>query len=188
MSRLTYIAIALACAGLVASCTKKQDYGGTAVQKMANGWWVKAYSSVNGLVSVTPPANPAGSDSAAGHIFFVTYNTSADTKDSLWVDDLGNIGAFGPAGYDVKSTLGVNDANYTLTSSGTANLYQIGNPVRYANGMIFPKGGRSRSGVATDSIFLQIVFTAGATDTLTIEGVARTGFDQDDWPASPYGQ
>lgn len=188
MYKLSYVVFALVGIGLMASCTKKQDYGGTAVQKMANGWWVKAYSTVNGLVSITPPANPAGSDSAAGHVFFVTYNTSANTSDSIWADDLNNIGANGPAGYDFKSTLGTNYLSYTFSSAGVANLYQSGNAIRFAKGTVFPKGGRSRSGVVTDSLFLQVVFAANATDTLTIKGVARTGFDQDDWPASPYGQ
>lgn len=178
--------ILLAGLGLAASCTKTQNYGGTAVQKMANGWWVKAYSSVNGLVSITPPANPAGSDSAAGHIYITTYNTSGNTNDSLWADDLGAIGAYGPAGYDFKATLGANYTSYTISSAGTMNLYQTSNPVKYAVGQVFPKGGRSRTGVVTDSLILKIVFIANPTDTLTVEGVARTGFDADDWPASPY--
>jgi hypothetical protein len=160
---------------LAASCTKTQNYGGTAVQKVANGWWVMAYSSVNGVVSLTPAA-------AANHIFFVTYNASENTGDSVWADDLEGIG--GP--YDVKALLGVDLSGYTLTSGVTANLYQSTNSVQWASGKVFPKGGVSRTGEVTDSIHLQFLFTGNPGDTLTIQGVARTGFDGDDWPESPY--
>jgi hypothetical protein len=159
---------------LVASCTKTQNYGGTAVQKMANGWWVTAYSSVNGVVSLTP--------AASNHIFFVTYNASQNTADSVWADDLGGIG--GP--YDVKALLGANLSNYTLSSGGAANLYQPGSSVQWASGKVFPKGGISRTGEVTDSLHLQFLLTGNPGDTLTIQGVARTGFDGDDWPESPY--
>jgi Lipid-binding putative hydrolase len=164
---------------LVGSCTKMQNYGGTAVAKMANGWWVMAYSSKNGLIVITPPTP---TDTASNHIFFVTYNASQNTTDSLWADDLEGIG--GP--YDVKALLGVNLSNYTVSSSGTANLYQPGSSVQWASGTIFPKGGVSRTGEVTDSIHLQFLFTGDPGDTLTIQGVARTGFDGDDWPISPY--
>lgn len=159
---------------LAASCMKTQNYGGTAVEKMANGWWVTAYSSVNGVVSLSP--------AASNHIFFLTYNASQNTTDSLWSDDLGGIGA----PYDVKALLGVNLSNYTITSGATANLYQSTNPVQWASGNVFPKGGTSRTGETTDSIHLQFLFSGNPGDTLTIQGVARTGFDGDDWPASPY--
>jgi hypothetical protein len=164
---------------LLDSCTKTQNYGGTAVQKMANGWWVMAYSSKNGLVSLTPTSGP---DTASNHIFFVTYNASENSADSLWVDDLEGIGG----GYDVKALLSASLSNYTLSSAGTTNLYQPSSAVQWAGGTIFPKGGVSRTGVVTDSIHVQFLFTGDPGDTLTIQGVARTGFDGDDWPVTPY--
>jgi lipid-binding putative hydrolase len=164
---------------LLGSCTKRQNYGGTAVQQVSNGWWVVAYSSVNGVVSLTPTTGP---DTASNHIFFVTYNAAQNTRDSVWADDLGYIGG----AYDVKALLGVNLSNYALSSGGTVNLYQPGGSVQWAAGQIFPKGGHSRTGVVTDSLHLQFLFTGNPGDTLTIQGVARTGFDGDDWPVSPY--
>ncbi len=164
---------------LIASCMKTQNYGGTAVGKVSNGWWVMAYSSKSGLIAIPPPAP---TDTASNHIFFVTYNTAANTQDSVWADDLSNIGGV----YDVKAELSVSLTEYTLSSSGTANLYQPTSPVQWASGKIFPKGGVSRTGVVTDSIHLQLLFTGNPGDTLTIQGVARTGFDGDDWPVSPY--
>jgi len=163
---------------LMGSCTKPQNYGGTAVQQVANGWWVIAYSSKNGVVSLTA----TGPGTASNHIFFVTYNASENTNDSVWADDLNSIGG----GYDVKALLGVNLSDYTLTSGGAANLYQPASSVQWAGGKVFPKGGVSRTGVVTDSLHLQFLFTGDPGDTLTIQGVARTGFDGDDWPISPY--
>lgn len=155
---------------LVGSCSKTQNYGGTAVEKVANGWWINAYSSKNGLLTTSMP------------VFFNTYNTSANTADSVWADDLGYIGA----PYDVKAELAVDLADYTLSSGGTANLYEDSSAVQWAGGKVFPKGGLSRTGMKTDSLFLQFLFVGDPGDTLTIKGVARTGFDGDDWPASPY--
>jgi hypothetical protein len=179
MTRLFSAFGILASVCVVASCTKTQNYGSTAVQQVSNGWWVMAYSSVNGIVSITPTTGP---DTASNHIFFVTYNASQNTADSVWADDLENIGG----NYDVKALLGVDLSTYTLTSAGAANLYQSTNPVQWASGKVFPKGGLSRTGVVTDSIHLQFLFAGNPGDTLTIQGVARTGFDGDDWPVSPY--
>jgi hypothetical protein len=157
---------------LVAACTKKQNYGGTPVQQASNGWWVTAYSTVNGQLAI--------SAAAGNHVFFVTYNSIANTTDSLWADDLGYLGG----GYDVKALLGLNLSSLTIASGGAANIY--GTSVQWAGGKIFPKGGLSRTGVKTDSLFLQFLFAGNPGDTLTVKGVARTGFDGDDWPVSPY--
>jgi hypothetical protein len=160
---------------LMAACTKRQNYGSTAVEQASSGWWVTATSSVNGVLAI-PPAD------ADNHLFFTTYNASANTRDSLWVDDLGYIGGV----YDVKALLGIDPGTFTLKSGGTVNLYQSGNDVQWAAGKIFIKGGRSRTGVVTDSLFVQMLFTGNPGDTLTIAGVARTGFDGDDWPDPGY--
>jgi hypothetical protein len=172
---LSAIGILAAGVFLFGSCTKSQNYGGTATEKVSNGWWALAYSSVNG------PITPASAASTGdNYIFFTTYNTSGNTPDSVWVDDLGYIGA----PYDVKAEIGVNLSTYTLSSSGTVNLYD--SSVTWASGKVFPKGGLSRTGVVTDSIHIQFLLAGDPGDTLTIQGVARTGFDGDDWPASPY--
>jgi len=164
---------------LFGACKKSQDYGGAKVQQMANGWWVLAYSSKTGPIVIPPPASW---DTASNHIFFTTYNTSADSANELWVDDLQNIGG----NYDVKAVLNVNLSGYTMNSSGAANLYGSANSVTWANGKIFPKGGVSRTGVVCDSIFVQFLMAANPGDTITFKGVSRTGFDGDDWPVSPY--
>lgn len=160
---------------LVASCKKTQDYGGTATQKMSEGWWAQAYSSVNGPI-VPASASTFGDN----YIFFVTYNNAANSADSLWVDDLEYIGM----PYDVKAELGCNLSNFTMSSAGAANLYD--SSVIWASGTIFPKGGHSTSGVVVDSIHIQFLLAGDPGDTLTIQGVARSGFDADDWPADPY--
>lgn len=164
---------------LFTSCTKKQDYGNTAVEKMSSGWWVLAYSSKNGPIVIPPPASW---DTASNHIFFVTYNTSGDSSNAIWVDDLEGIGS----PYDVKAVLDANLADYTMSSTGAPNEYDPTNSVTWASGKIFPKGGLSRTGVVTDSIFVQFLLANNPGDTLTIRGVARTGFDADEWPAQPY--
>lgn len=196
---------------LVASCTKRQNYGGTAVQKASNSWWVLAYSSKTGLI---PIPEYASYDSASNHFLVFTYNTSANTKDSIVVDDTYAISvdwATGPGGpgawgYDFTAAVGLNQANNTLSSNGATNLalkdstiaslippftvdsaVQINNSISWMRGEIFPKGGKSRSGRnVVDSIFLQFLFASNPGDTLTVKGVARTQFDEDDWPIGLY--
>ena len=196
---------------LVASCSKKQNYGGTAVQKVANSWWVLAYSSKSGLLTFPPPAKY---DTSSNHFLVFTYNTSANSSDSIWVDNTYALsgdwyagpGGPGPWGYDFTATVGVNLANYSFASNGAANTalkdtmiaslvppftvdsaVQINNPISWMRGEIFPKGGKSRSGASVvDSIFLQFLFANNPGDTLTVKGVARTAFDQDDWPVGIY--
>jgi hypothetical protein len=155
-----------------ASCTKgvpnyaSAQTGQTATVKMANGWWVNI--SLPGLGNLTPTPT-----------FFATYNTAANTTDSMWIDDLGN-------GYGFKNTVAINYTALTFSVANSLNYYIDGNGdtatlVTVLNGKILPKAGHSRAGNIADSIYFQVKFSDDATDTFTITGTARTGFDEDDY-------
>jgi hypothetical protein len=162
---LCFIAL-VAALPLLNGCTKTLPANGaTAVVKMANGWWVQASSLDAGPLP-----------SAGTHSFLTTYNTASNAIDSLFVDDLGYLGN----GYDFKTETTANYTAFTFTSSASFNFYQP-DSVTIIKGQIFPKGGLSRSGVVTDSIYLQVSFSDIPGDVLTVAGVARTGFDQDDY-------
>ena len=143
-----------------AACTKKTyNPGATATVKMANGWWVNISLNGNNLTS-TPT-------------FLTTYNTAANTVDSMWVDDLHN-------GYNFKCTAAVNYSNLTFSTTGSANQYDT-NRVIITNGKVLLNAGHSRSGNPTDSIYMSANFSDDPTDVYIIAGTARTGFAADDY-------
>ena len=150
---------------LVASCTKQiPDYGATSTVKMANGWWV--------VLSL-------GGAPQTSQVFMTTYNTSANTTDSLWIDDLKN-------GYGFKCKAKIDYTNMTFAATNSANDYYVGTPafpatVSITGGKVLAKAGHSKSGVATDSIYMKVVFSDDPTDTWEIAGTARTGLIEDDY-------
>lgn len=142
------------------ACTKKTyKPGATTTVKMSNGWWVNIQLGGSNLTS-TPT-------------FFTTYNTAANTIDSMWVDDLHN-------GYNFKCTAAVNYSNLTFSTTGSANQYDT-NRVIITNGKVLPNAGHSRTGNPTDSIYMNANFSDDPTDTYIIAGTARTGFPADDY-------
>lgn len=152
------------------SCKKSSyDPGTTKSPKASNGWWV-TYS--------------VGGSPIAGPVFFSTYNTSADKADSMWIDDLKNFWTF-------KGKVALNYSALTFSNPVSVNGYYADTAI-IANGKIIPKGGHSKSGVATDSLYMEIQFSdenTGAPDfiptpyqtTFQISGTARTGFIEDDY-------
>jgi hypothetical protein len=133
------------------------DFGRTSTVKFSNGWWANLY-----LGGVAQYAKPA---------FINTYNTSAG--DSLWVDDLGNL-------WDFKVKVGIDQAGLTFSTKSAANeYYPI--TVTITDGKVLPKMGHSTTGLATDSIYMKVVFSDDPTNTYEIKGTARTGQIADDF-------
>ena len=137
------------------------QFGNTATVKMSNGWWVNI--SLPGLGNLTPTP-----------VFFSTYNTAANSPDSMWLDDLGN-------GYVFKCVVAVNYPALTFSATNSINIYDSAETVNILNGKVLPKAGHSRAGNITDSLYMQAIFSDDLTDTFTIAGTARTGFDEDDY-------
>lgn len=151
--------------GCLISCKKDFDPGTTVGKVVANGWWVNLQAGGANLTS-TP-------------IFFSTYNTAANTTDSMWVDDLKN-------GYGFKCKVATNFTDFTFSATNSHNDYYVGTvnfpaTVTIINGKILPKAGHSLSGVITDSIYMQAKFSDDPSTTYTIAGTARTGLVEDDY-------
>jgi hypothetical protein len=146
----------------IASCKKDNyDPGTTKSPNASNGWWV-TYS-----IDGTPIYGP---------VFFSTYNTAADKADSMWIDDLENFWQF-------RGKVALNYSALTFSSDLSENDY-YSSEAKIANGKILPKGGHSKSGVATDSIYMEIQFSDDSPaygTTYQISGTARTGFIEDDY-------
>jgi hypothetical protein len=145
---------------LFISCTKKiENPGATNTVAMSNEWWVTF--SLNGTDLIGTP------------VLFATYNTSQNVSDSLWLDDLKHT-------YQFKCKVLANPTDLTFTTDSSQNeTYDI--RVHIANGKIFPNGGHSKTGLVTDSIYMQASFGDDPGDTYVISGVARTRWADDDY-------
>jgi hypothetical protein len=147
------------------SCQKKPDVGGTATEKMANEWWVQLYEP-DGSLSYPPDYY--------GKI--ATYNTAANTGNELWLDDLGgNI-------WDFKVKVNADQNNLTFSADQAESVVdQYNIKITVTDGKIIPNGGHSKTGVITDSIYMNIEFEDDPGKLYSIRGHARTRFAEDDY-------
>lgn len=166
-----------------AACKKSyQDYGRTATPNMSNGWWVTFQ---------------AGGSPQTPYFFVNTYNTSGNTNDSLWVDDLGYLNHFYNDGDSTlfqawgiglpsfKCTVGAQYSALTFGAVNAGNWYWTGDntsseTVSFYNGKIIPKASKQPSGTMADSIRFQVVYSKNPLDTFVIGGNARTAFVEDE--------
>ncbi len=143
------------------SCTKKlENPGATNTVAMSNEWWVTL--------------TLGGNDLLGEHVLFSTYNTSQNTADSLWLDDLG-------LGYQFKCKVLANPMALTFSTDSSQNQY-YDIRVHIANGKIIANGGVGKStGSIVDSIYMEASFGDDPGDTFIISGVARSRWAQDDY-------
>ena len=164
------------------------QFGNTATVNMSNSWWVNI--SLPGTGNLTPLP-----------IFIQTYNTVANTTDSMWVDDFQNLAiayydgypyslGTGPdslagLGVDFKCEVAVNYSALTFNTTNSVNYYgdTTTTLVTIIGGKILPKAGHSLAGNVVDSIYFQATFSNAPipADVFTISGVARTEFNEDDY-------
>lgn len=149
---------------VIASCDLKEDYEveKSKVVDAAGQWWVNY-------------ADSTGAES--GYILLKTFNTSADDGKELWITDEGGF-------WDYKVKVPININELTFSATGLTNVsYESG--IDILNGKIFRNGGKSTSGVVTDSIAFDIVFSDGGPEGTIPElykvyGHRRTGFLEDE--------
>jgi Lipid-binding putative hydrolase len=162
MRKIISIFLALFALSFVfSSCKKTFEVGQTATVNASNGWWV---TWTLGGVDVY----------GVGYAFISTYNTSENKTDSMWVDDLGDI-------WDFKGKVALDYANLTFSNPLSENV-DYPSEATITNGKIIPKGGHSKTGVVTDSIYMEIKYSDDdPANTWVISGTARTGFIDDDY-------
>lgn len=149
------------------SCEKEHEPAGStpvSTTAMANEWWVTLRLGADDLLGT--------------HVGFSTYNTSANA-DSLWMDDL-------EMGYGFKCKVKADIQNLGFSANSSLNGYTDVNgnddvAITIANGKIIPRGGVSKTGLATDSIYLEVTFADDPGNTYIISGTARTRQQDDDY-------
>lgn len=156
MKKVLYLATMLLCMAFT-SC-QKEDIGGTATESLAGDWYVEA--SVDGNVIYGP-------------FHLLTYNTSANNPNEIFVDDQGNFWDF-----KVKAAAELN--GLTFSAIDAQNLsYDC--TVSVTNAKIVKNGGVQNNGSPADLISMDVTFSDD-NDALVyhLEGVRYSGLEEND--------
>jgi hypothetical protein len=145
------------------SCQKYDDpdVKYTSTYPLSGEWWVTLRDTSGEVL--------------ADYVKLLTYNLSSDKGDSIWVDDQDNIWSF-----KVKAACNVKEKTFAVDSiTSVVQDYPI--KVAISNGKVILKGGKTKGGNVSDSIYLEIGFEDDPGNTYIISGVRRTGFTADDY-------
>lgn len=156
MKKVLYLATMLLCMAFT-SC-QKEDIGGTATESLAGDWYLVA--SVNG--------NPIW-----GPFHLLTYNTSANNPNEIWVDDQENFYTF-----KVKATGDINSLTFSAASAQNQNGDEI--TVNITNGKIVKNGGVQKNGSPADLLMMDVEFSDDPGTIYHLEGVRYSGLEEND--------
>jgi len=134
------------------------EVGETAVIEVSGNWFVQIYDDAGNVLDYWVEA--------------YTYNTSNNSKDSLWVwvDEGWNYN------WDVQCKVGCDVEAKTFSGTEVENI--IDETIwSIEDGQIFPDQGKTIGGHVTDSIYFTI---NDGVDTYTVAGHEYTGFTEDD--------
>lgn len=158
---------------LLSSC-KKTPIGGTATESLSGQWYVEILGiDENGDLLYTDDELYG-----AGFQHLITYNTSENTEDSMWIQDAeGKI-------WDFKVKVACDLANQTFSINEGENQQYSPCKVTITNGKILKGAATTPSGMPADSIVMDILFDddpyAGSIyDRLRLSGYRYTGFYND---------
>ncbi|MBB6499639.1 lipid-binding protein [Pedobacter cryoconitis] len=168
-----YLYILTLCVFALSSCKKDAGPGGTAVQNMANEWWVQ--------VQTVNPTTGAVIDNTDKHYYKLsTYNTSDNSSTMMWFDDSD---AKGYNGEKIKVNVVQSSLTFSVTNAAdvSGNIPAPGT-VSVANGKIIPNGAVGPSSKAvTDAISYDVTLASDVTPVIyRFTGYARTRFVGDD--------
>ena len=151
MKKVLYFATLLLCMAFV-SC-QKEEIGGTATENLAGEWYVQANVVENGEVIEDPYG--------LGRFKIMTYNTSANNANEIWIDDVKNFWNF-----KVKAT-----ADNQRGDEITVNI---------TNGKINKNGGAQNNGSPADYITMDVEFSDDPGTIYRLEGVRYSGLVEND--------
>ena len=163
---LAFMAVALSFGFVSCSVETNEEPGGTNVEKMAGRW--------NVMVDVVDESgNTIYSDPyGLGEITIMTFNTSDNSTNKMWLDDNGKFWSF-------KMKVDVNyhersffcpEQDYDAAGSGTAVV---------TNGKILENATKNLHGMPNDSIVFDIKFSDDQNNLIyRISGQRYTGFKE----------
>ncbi|MBB6273570.1 hypothetical protein HDF26_004030 [Pedobacter cryoconitis] len=162
-----YLYILTLCVLSLASCKKDEDPGGTAVQVMANEWFVQV-QTVDPSGTVIKPFNTYSPVS--------TYNTSDNSSTLMWL----NMSATDKnvIGFLAKVNVDLGSKSFNLTSGDdmrNSRKITVKNGKVVTNGTVGPV-----SKAVTDAISFDITVDSNPSVIYQVKGYARTRFAEDD--------
>lgn len=155
MKKVLYLATMLLCMAFT-SC-QKEEIGGTATESLAGEWYLMA--SVDG----SPIYGP---------FHLLTYNTSANNPNEIWIDDKGNF-------WDFK-VKGTGDINTLTFSAANAQNVSYDCTVNITNGKIIKNGGTQNNGSPADLLMMDVEFSDDPGTIYHLEGVRYSGLVEND--------
>ena len=147
----------------ITSC-QKEDIGGTATESLAGQWYVQA-NMVNADGSVIE--DPYG----LGRFQILTYNTSANTPNEIWIDDIKNFWNF-----KVKANGDINTLTFGAASAENQRGDEI--TINITNGKIIKNGGMQNNGSPADYITMDVEFSDDPGTIYRLEGVRYSGLEE----------
>jgi hypothetical protein len=164
-----YYLLYLILVALVISCETLPDpeYEYSPVYPVSGEWWVTYKFDYGGVVDDWY---------GVGYTRLLTYNTAANTADSIWITDNGNF-------WDFKIKCGVNVPARTFS---VADAYDMiwDDPTTITNGEVIEREDG-------DSIYMEIVWASDPTTTYICSGRRVKGFldaDEHDGYEVDYGE
>lgn len=160
-------------AGLMTSCDSdpsdsSTNAGGTAVKKMAGSWKVAVYECKE-------PGDEKDIDSWKWELLgpfgsdLRTYNTSANTKDSMWVDDQGETNLGDGNDYSHKVKVAVNYKKRTFSIAGAESQYTH-DAITIIGGKVLQNAAVNDRGVKEDSIVYYVKAAHSTMGYLKVSG------------------
>lgn len=148
--------------GVITSCELDDpEIEYAAVTELSGEWYIQyEYQESDG----------SWTDPHYGYYTVVTSNTAANIETEMLIDDTD--------GWGIQYKVNVDGLNFSVTDA-TELAGGSGN-VTVSNGQIFKDGGRSTSGVVTDSIYFEFVQPTDDPTVYRASGVRRTGFLEDE--------
>ena len=164
MKKVLYLATMLLCMAIT-SC-QKEEIGGTATESLAGQWYVQA-NMVNDDGSVIE--DPYG----LGRFQILTYNTSANNPNEIWVDDIKNFWNF-----KVKANGDINTLTFGAVNAENQRGDEI--TINITNGKIIKNGGMQNNGSPADYITMDVEFSDDPGTIYRLEGVRYSGLAEND--------
>ena len=151
MKKVLYLATMLLCMAFT-SC-QKEEIGGTATESLAGEWYLMA----------SPIYGP---------FHLLTYNTSANNPNEIWIDDSKNF-------WDFK-VKGTGDINTLTFSAANAQNMKYDCTVNITNGKIIKNGGTQNNGSPADLLMMDVEFSDDPGTIYHLEGVRYSGLVEND--------
>ena len=176
MKKYLLLLATLFVAGFMASCDSDPsdsgiDAGGTAVKKMCGAWKVSVYAC-------KAPGDEKDIDSWKWELLgpfgsdLQTCNTSANTKDSMWVDDQGetNLGDGNDYSHKVKVAVDYGKRTFSATNATNAANENSANAITIICGKVLEKAATNERGVKEDSIVYYVKAAHSTMGYLKVSG------------------